>query len=490
MVLATEHINVDSVTIDTNKDAAVVTAEVKNASEKTKVMSLYAYVGEMWADYAAKILKAYETQQITFSLPPEYFADGQELILTTRNYDNGVVYRERLTDTGPEPESPKEKLAADEEYLETRDTHKASSTQYKTEGFDETHTDESSVETERDVEEGDTEESPPHSIADMPADDRSNGNEEMEQQSSSIADSIADEHATSVETEPVSSEEAEGQSEGEKERPVDSEENELKDYDSNEPWNTQKPYDTSSKPLAHYDKRISTGIIGLDPKMSDGFVEASINLVTGKTGTGKTAFAASFLQEGATQHEPGVYVTTEERDEDLKGDIYSMFGWDFHQHEKNNLVKLISLKPVFPSEEVDDFGRLVRSYITNLLSDVEDAIEEVGANRVVIDSVSIIEMFIKDEYLARVALASLMNNLRSMEVTTLLTGTVPETSEGLSGGGIIEFLVDTVIKLEFMPIAEEYKRTLTIRKMRRTDHSVQIMPIQITDGGLEIIEVD
>lgn len=236
-------------------------------------------------------------------------------------------------------------------------------------------------------------------------------------------------------------------------------------------------------------RRVKSGIIGLDEKMEGGFVENSMNLITGKTGTGKTAFAASFIYQGAKEGEAGVYLTTEERREDIKEDIKAMFGWDFDELEKRNLLKIISMKPVFPSQDIENLGRLVRSYITNLLNDLEESIKKINAKRVVIDSVSIIEMFIKDEYLARVALASLMNNLREMKVTTLLVGTVPETSEGLSGGGIIEFLVDTVIKLEFMPIAEDYKRTLTIRKMRRTDHSVQIMPIKITKRGLEIINV-
>ncbi|MCJ7429578.1 MAG: hypothetical protein MUP66_04285, partial [Candidatus Nanohaloarchaeota archaeon QJJ-5] len=131
-----------------------------------------------------------------------------------------------------------------------------------------------------------------------------------------------------------------------------------------------------------------------------------------------------------------------------------------------------------------------RSYISNLLDQVMEAVDEIEAERVIIDSVSIIEMFIRDEYMARVALASLLNKLREAEVTALMTGTVPETSEGLSGGGIIEFLVDTVLLLEFVPVAEEYSRTLTIRKMRRTDHDVEIFPFEISPDGIKLHEVE
>lgn len=235
--------------------------------------------------------------------------------------------------------------------------------------------------------------------------------------------------------------------------------------------------------------RVQTGVIGLDQKMQGGFVEGTMNLITGKTGTGKTAFCASFLKKGVENGEPGVYVTTEEREEDIKADVESMFGWDLDKMEENGMAKILSIKPIFPSKEIDNLNRLVRSYISDLLDQVVEAVEEIDADRVIIDSVSIIEMFIRDEYMARVALASLLNNLREEDVTALLTGTIPETSEGLSGGGIIEFLVDAVLLLEFVPVAEDYDRTLTIRKMRRTDHEVAIFPFDITDNGLKIMDI-
>ncbi len=235
--------------------------------------------------------------------------------------------------------------------------------------------------------------------------------------------------------------------------------------------------------------RITTGIINLDQHMQGGLVQGTMNLVTGKTGTGKTAFCASFLKGGAENRSPGVYVTTEEREEDIKADIRAMFGWEFDHLEEEGLVKILSIKPIFPSKEIQNLNRLVRSYISNLLDQVMHAVEDIDAERVIIDSVSIIEMFIRDEYMSRVALASLLNKLREANVTAVLTGTVPETSQGLSGGGIIEFLVDTVILLEFVPVAEDHQRTLTIRKMRRTDHSVNILPMEITSDGVKVFDI-
>lgn len=238
-------------------------------------------------------------------------------------------------------------------------------------------------------------------------------------------------------------------------------------------------------------ERIPTGVKGLDSKIEGGFFRGSINLITGKTGTGKSAFCASFLYAGAQKRDAGLYITTEQREEDIKADIQAMFGWDFAPLEKKGVIKFLSLKPVFPGRTMDEdkMNRLVKLYVFDIINKIESGIKQIKAKRVVLDSVSLIEMFIKDPYLSRTVLMHIVEKMKTMGVTALFTGTIPETSEGLSGGGIVEFIVDSVIKLDFVPVAEEFKRTLTIRKMRRTDHSVLIHPFDITKDGLKVIEI-
>lgn len=238
-------------------------------------------------------------------------------------------------------------------------------------------------------------------------------------------------------------------------------------------------------------ERINTGVEGLDDKMSGGFFPGSSNLLVGKTGTGKTIFASSFVYKGALQGEPGVYVTTEQREEDVKSDIQAMFGWDFQGLEAKKLLKFISIKPSLPTRGIaqEEMSNLIKSYVYNITDNIVKSVNEIRAKRIVLDSVSFVEMFVKDEYLVRAALMQLVDTLKEAGVTTVFTGMVPEESEGLSGGGIVEYLVDTVIKMEFVPVAEEFKRTLTIRKMRRTNHSTLIHPIDITKDGLKVIEI-
>ncbi|MFB6088885.1 MAG: RAD55 family ATPase [Candidatus Aenigmatarchaeota archaeon] len=237
------------------------------------------------------------------------------------------------------------------------------------------------------------------------------------------------------------------------------------------------------------DKRISTGIEGLDEKMRGGFLENSVNLITGKTGTGKTALCASFIKKGAEEGQNGVYVTTEESEEGIIKDMESMFSWNFKKLQDKEKLKMITLKPIFPSESIEELNKLARNYISNFLRELKESVKELEAERVVIDSVSLIEMFVQNEYIARVALSSLIDTLKDLEATTIVVGTLPESSRGLTDEGIAEYLVDSIIKMEFLPVVEEYDRTLTIRKMRRTDHSTDIHPFKITPDGLKVVEI-
>lgn len=238
-------------------------------------------------------------------------------------------------------------------------------------------------------------------------------------------------------------------------------------------------------------ERIPSGIIGLDELIEGGFVKNSVILVTGKTGTGKTLFCGSFLYAGALRGEPGIYISTEESEEDIINDIQSTFrNWRFRDFVQKGIIRIYSVKPLLLAPTEIDPSKLIKIYINTLLEKIDVVIKEINVKRVVIDSVSMLEHFLKDMYLARVGLSLLVDKLKSYGITTILTGTIEEGSEKLSGSGIVEFLVDTVIKLDFVPVSEEFQRTLTIRKMRRTNHSTLIHPFKITSEGIKVYKVE
>ena len=235
--------------------------------------------------------------------------------------------------------------------------------------------------------------------------------------------------------------------------------------------------------------RKSTGVIGLDEKTEGGFVDRSTVLLRGKAGTGKTAFCASFLYRGALNNEPGLLVTTEEEADDIRADIKEMFGWDLEHLEKKKLLKILSINLEIPyNVKEKDFGQTIHMYMLTLFEKIINSIKAIKAKRVVIDSVSILEMFLQNRYLSRTYILNLMKKLKSLGVTTLITEGISEEGGLLGDEALTEFVVDAVIKLDFVPVSDRFKRTLTINKMRRTKHSTMILPFDFTKEGIKLMK--
>src|SRR3978361_393947 len=68
-----------------------------------------------------------------------------------------------------------------------------------------------------------------------------------------------------------------------------------------------------------------TGIAGFDEITLGGLPTGRPSLFCGAAGCGKTLFAVTFLVNGATQFdEPGVFMSFEERSEDLAANVASL----------------------------------------------------------------------------------------------------------------------------------------------------------------------
>lgn len=240
-------------------------------------------------------------------------------------------------------------------------------------------------------------------------------------------------------------------------------------------------------------ERVSTGIKGLDEKINGGFPKKSVILVTGKPGTGKTIFCMNFLLEGLKNKEAAVIVLTEQSSNDLKLDILESMNINLEEYERKNLLKIIELEPkIYASSKIFELEKnvenIIKIYIFDLIRRIEEAIKEINAKRLVIDSISLIESFIKDEYLRRIALTSFIKKLKSLDLVTIITSSPLDKSKKLSISGVLEFLVDGIIKLNYNPKSKEFKRTLEILKMRRSKHVEYLLPFNITSEGIKLIE--
>src|SRR3989338_5597971 len=209
--------------------------------------------------------------------------------------------------------------------------------------------------------------------------------------------------------------------------------------------------------------RLKTGIPGLDELIEGGFPEGSSILLSGAAGTGKSIFCLQYLYYGAKElGEPGVYITLEEGPHNLWWNM-QRFKWDLLPLERDNLLKIYKFEPgddenVTPAEQIK---RIV------------DKAKEIGAKRMVIDSISAFTYWYSEETKIRKVIYQLIEELHKINCTTILSCEVKGGKKDYSMFGVEEFLVDGLLMLYFFPP----NRSIFVRKMRGTAHNKSIHPL-------------
>lgn len=218
-------------------------------------------------------------------------------------------------------------------------------------------------------------------------------------------------------------------------------------------------------------ERISSGIPGLDDLIKGGFPKHSLTLLTGTAGTGKTIAATQFIYEGAFKfNEPGVYISFEEPIENIKENAKA-FGWDIEKLEKEKKIIFLRYDP-FHIEDVYEL--------------IESSIRRINAQRVVIDSISALGLYIRDAPELRRMIFNIGILLRKLGCTTILTSEILPTQRELSRFGVEEFIADGVIVFYYLKTDSKFSRSLTVWKMRGTEHSQTICPYKITSKGITV----
>ncbi|MFH0987043.1 MAG: ATPase domain-containing protein [Candidatus Micrarchaeota archaeon] len=240
-------------------------------------------------------------------------------------------------------------------------------------------------------------------------------------------------------------------------------------------------------------ERCKTGILGLDSLIEGGFPVGRSMLVSGGCGTGKTILAMQYIYSGANDYnEPGVFVTLDESPAMIRKDMMR-FGWDLAKLEKRGVLAIVdasSARVGFPSEEKYTLPQMGVD-VDRLLLKVMQLCDQIGAKRVVIDSVAGLGLHIDSENEVRKTLLKINYMLSKAGVTSLITSEVPEQS--MSSGpvvfskyGVEEYMADGVIILHYMGIGSESNRTMFVRKMRGTKHVEDILPMEITPKGIVV----
>jgi len=228
--------------------------------------------------------------------------------------------------------------------------------------------------------------------------------------------------------------------------------------------------------------KVPTGIRGLDEITRGGLPRGRSTLVTGGTGSGKTLLGLHFLVAGAREHgEPGVLVTFEESAEKVSADVASLgFDLDGLQRDELLFVHAFQVNPA----ELAETGEFDLEPLFLLLG---DAIERIGARRVVLDSIELLFGAFQEQAIVRAELGRLLRWLEDRAVTAIVTG---ERGEGgLTRHGIEEHVSDCVIVLDHRIHEEVSTRRLRVVKYRGSAHETNEYPFLISARGFAVLPI-
>ncbi len=223
-------------------------------------------------------------------------------------------------------------------------------------------------------------------------------------------------------------------------------------------------------------KLLSTGVLGLDELLNGGIPENHIVVVYGGMGTGKSTFALQFAVSGLKKGEKAIYISLEEREKEIV-DTAKSFGWDIEQYmqKDHETLKLVRLDP-------ND----VKVTLNRFKNELPTTIKSFGAQRLVIDSITLFEMMFSEEASRRLNLFEMFDLIKETGVTTLVTSEVSTTDLNASRYGLVEYVSDGAIM--FRTIRQdnlrEAKLVCEVVKMRRRKHSRAIKPYVISNDGL------
>jgi circadian clock protein KaiC len=221
--------------------------------------------------------------------------------------------------------------------------------------------------------------------------------------------------------------------------------------------------------------RQPTGVPGMDEMVGGGIIAGDAVLLTGPAGSGKSTVATQFMVAGLSQGETGVIAVFEEYPEEYIARA-SARNSDIAKMAEAGKLEIIYLRPLDLS-------------VDEALFSILEAVDRLGAKRVVIDSLSGFEVALAPTFREdfRESLYRLVGTLTATGVTVFMTAEVSEafrearfTSENVS------FITDEIFVQRYVEIEGELGRVMAVIKMRGSEHSHEFRTYDVTPKGVVV----
>ncbi|RKK01009.1 circadian clock protein KaiC, partial [Teichococcus wenyumeiae] len=225
-----------------------------------------------------------------------------------------------------------------------------------------------------------------------------------------------------------------------------------------------------------------TGIAGFDDITLGGLPAGRPTLVCGSAGSGKTMFASTFLVNGATLYdEPGVFMSFEERAEDLVANVASL-GYDLDKLVADGRIAIDHVQ--VDRSEIEENGEYD---LEGLFLRLGWAVDSVGAKRVVLDTIETLFSSLDNEAVLRSELRRLFGWIKERGLTCVITG---ERGEGqFTRQGLEEYVSDCVVLLDNRVHEQITTRRLRVVKYRGSAHGTNEYPFLIDSQGISVLPV-
>jgi circadian clock protein KaiC len=215
-------------------------------------------------------------------------------------------------------------------------------------------------------------------------------------------------------------------------------------------------------------ERLSTGIDALDQMLTDGYWPGSSTLCAGPSGIGKTIMGLHFIAAGAVAGERAIIASLQENPTQLKR-VADTFGWTL-----DDSVTVMYRSPV-------------DLYVDEWIYEILDAIDQMGAKRVLIDSLTDVLFASGDELRFREYMYSLIQRSSRAGVSLFMTSELADLFgiTRLSEFGV-SHLSDNVLVLQYVRRDSTIRRAITALKTRASENDPRVREFRIGPAGITI----